>query len=168
MWHLLPQAHLPSQSPVCSERYSRSCLRCRVRYLATSHPSNLQLICKLVYRTVLHLSICELIANRRCSARSGTVQRAPSNGNSFSRSTLLKKNLKKFAFWVRVFPILCTYISERTFQPQLHTNGERRFERYVRYRNTSRARQAKSARKHPLDAASARYCCGRTRATMCR
>ena len=75
-------------SSVCSERYSRSCLRCRVRYLAISHPSNLQLICKLVYRTVLHLSICELIANRRCSARSGTAQRAPSNDNLFPRATL--------------------------------------------------------------------------------
>ena len=103
-------------SSVCSERYLRSCLRCRVRYLTISHPSNLQLICKLVYRTALHLSICELIANRGYSARSGTVQRAPSNGNSFPRATLLKKNLKKFAFWVRVFPILCTYISESTFR----------------------------------------------------
>ena len=71
------------------------------------------------------------------------MQRAPLTRQFISESHLVKKNSKKFAFGVRVSPILCTYISERTFQPQLHTNGERRFERYVQYRNTSRARQAR-------------------------
>ena len=34
----------------------------------------------------------------------------------------LKFFLENFAFWVRVFPILCTYISERVFRPQFQTN----------------------------------------------
>ena len=34
----------------------------------------------------------------------------------------LKIFLKNFAFWVRVFSIFCTYISERVFRPQFQTN----------------------------------------------
>ena len=34
----------------------------------------------------------------------------------------LKFFLENFEFWVRVFPILCTYISERVFRPQFQTN----------------------------------------------
>ena len=50
-------------SSVCSERYSKSRLRCRVRYFAIRYASNLQSIRKLLYRAMIPLSICELVAN---------------------------------------------------------------------------------------------------------
>lgn len=66
----------------------------------------------------------------------------------------LKIFLKNFAFWVRVFSIFCTYISERVFRPQFQTNRKGGFKRYVRYRKTGRTRQAADAGKHPPEAAA--------------
>ena len=65
----------------------------------------------------------------------------------------LKFFLKNFSFWVRVFPIFCTYISERVFITA-SDKPERRFKRNVRYRKTGRTRQAAGAGKHPPEAAA--------------
>ena len=65
----------------------------------------------------------------------------------------LKIFLKNFAFWVRVFSIFCTYISERVFIT-VPNKPERGFKRYVRYRKTGRTRQASGAGKHPPEAAA--------------
>ena len=48
--------------------------------------------------------------------------------------------MKNFAFWVRVFSIFCTYISERVFIT-ISDKPERRFKRNVRYRKTGRTRR---------------------------
>jgi len=61
--------------------------------------------------------------------------------------------LKNFAFWVRVFSIFCTYISERVFIT-VPDKPERGFKRYVRYRKTGRIRQAAGAGKQPPEAAA--------------
>ena len=39
--------------------------------------------------------------------------------------TFLKTFLKKFAFWVRVFSIFCTYISEGVFKPHFNKSREK-------------------------------------------
>ena len=54
---------------------------------------------------------------------------------------------------MRVFPIFCTYISERVFITVLD-KPERGFKRYVRYRKTGRTRQAAGAGKHPPETAA--------------
>lgn len=48
--------------------------------------------------------------------------------------------MKNFAFWVRVFSIFCTYISERVFIT-VPDKPERGFKRYVRYRKTAFVKQ---------------------------
>ena len=37
----------------------------------------------------------------------------------------LKMSLKNFAFWVRVFSIFCTYISEGVFKPHFNKSREK-------------------------------------------
>ena len=61
--------------------------------------------------------------------------------------------MKNFSFWVRVFSIFCTYISERVFIT-VSDKPERGFKRNVRYRKTGRTRQAAGAGKHPPEAAA--------------
>ena len=61
--------------------------------------------------------------------------------------------MKNFSFWVRVFSIFCTYISERVFIT-FPDEPERGVKRYVRYRKTGRTRQAAGAGKHPPEAAA--------------
>ena len=61
--------------------------------------------------------------------------------------------MKNFSFWVRVFSIFCTYISERVFIT-VSDKPERGFKQYVRYRKTGRTRQAAGAGKHPPEAAA--------------
>ena len=55
---------------------------------------------------------------------------------------------------MRVFSILCTYISERLFKPHFQTNRKGGFKRYVRYRKAGRTRQAAGAGKHPPETAA--------------
>ena len=63
--------------------------------------------------------------------------------------------LKNFAFWVRVFSIFCTYISEGVFKPHFNKSREKVQTKCTIPQN-GRTRQAAGAGKQPPEAA-ARY-----------
>ena len=61
--------------------------------------------------------------------------------------------LKNFAFWVRVFSIFCTYISEGVFKPHFNKSREKVQTKCTIPQN-GRTRQAAGAGKHPPEAAA--------------